>query len=713
MSSKLYIERIDIGAFGGISQKSVSFTDGVNLLSAKNESGKSTLVAALRFALYGFKGRSTSIAENPKKMYMPWSGAAASVAVTVGGSSRLRIERTVQGTKEQALCTDLVTGKALYTGLCFGEELFGISAETFEKTLFFSTLNPPESKDTELASALQNLVFSADEQIGTEKAAKILSAHKNALKGRNAGSGELYKLELEEQQLEEKLLREKNAMQEISALEAAAEHTESAVREREEAAVRLEAEKHNLEKYRAACALNEYEALKTKAAEAKSTLEASPFIDISLEKIEECRVARENKNRAAKQLVEARQQYSNAVNAIPKEDLNDTTLISAQKKHKNAKTISLVLLVACLLLCVVGACGMLILSEKLVSFAAIGIGAFFGILAVCMAVSANKAVKKAGFDSVTALRAAINALPSLRAEREGYKVQAENAQIRVQQATAEYESARRVYSALVPSENDSEVEEMYAGYVQASNLRVGAKAAADAVASFETINNVEELTALAVGAIEPTRPREQIETEYRFATQSAAGLKDKLNDIKNKLAILKASGNDPCATESALIWTRSVLSAKRTEHSALALALEELEAASNEMRSSISPRIASIAGNYFALATGGKYKTIELDTRLYMSYESESGIKSAEHLSAGTRETAYICLRLALIKLIYGEKSVPIVLDDAFAHTDDSRLKSLVDLLCQSGNQVIITSCTDREEKALSLIGARFEKTAL
>lgn len=713
MSNNIYIERIDISAFGGISQKSVSFADGVNLITAQNESGKSTLAAALRFALYGFKGRSTSIADNPKKMYMPWSGAAASVAVTLGGSSRLRIERTVQGTKEQALCTDLVTGKALYTGLCFGEEIFGISAETFEKTLFFSTLNPPESKDTELASALQNLVFSADEQIGTEKAAKALNSHKNALKGRTSGSGEIPRLELEEQQLEERLLQEKNAMDEISRLEAAAAQTAASVREREEAAMRLEAEKLNLEKYRAACALTEYAALKQKAADAKARLEEASFTDISLETIEACRGAREEKNRTAKRLVEARQQYTEAVSALPKDEINDTAMLTAQKKHGSARTSAIVLLIAGVLLCAIGAVGMIVLTEKLIAFAALGVGAMLAIVAVALSVSANAAVKKAGFSSVSELNSAINALPALRAERESCKVQAENAQIRVQQATAEYESARRAYGALVPGEDDGAIDEMYAGYVQASNLRVSAKAAEDALSSFEAINNVEELADMAIGAVEPTRPRDQIETEYKFATQSAAGLKDRLNAIRSKIEVLKASGNDPCKTESALMWTRAVLASKRTEHSALALAIDELEAASNEMRSSISPRIASIAGNYFAVATGGKYRNIELDTRLYMSYESENGVKSAEHLSAGTRETAYLCMRLALIKLIYGEKNVPIVLDDAFAHTDDSRLKGLVGLLCESGNQVIITSCTDREEKVLSLLGAEYENVTL
>ena len=145
MTENLYIERVDITAFGGISGKSLSFDGGLNLLEAPNEGGKSTVAAAVRFALYGFGNRKMSISENPKKKYMPWSGAAASVALILGGSRHLKIERVVQENNEHAVCTDLATGKALYDGGCFGEELFGVGAETFEKIQFFSDLNPPES----------------------------------------------------------------------------------------------------------------------------------------------------------------------------------------------------------------------------------------------------------------------------------------------------------------------------------------------------------------------------------------------------------------------------------------------------------------------------------------------------------------------------------------------------------------------------------------
>lgn len=713
MDGRIYIERVDVGAFGTLAAKSVSFTDGVNLIKAPNESGKSTLAAAIRFALYGFKGRTAAITDNPKKMYLPWSGAAASVAVTLGGDRRLRIERSFKGAKEQAVCTDLATGRSLFAGLCFGEEIFGLSAETFEKTLFFSTLEPPESKDEGLASALQNLLFSADEQIGAEKAAKVLTAHKNALKGRTSGSGEIARLELDEQRLEEKLRGEKGVMREINELEAAYSAAESAYAERAESARRLEAERLNCEKYRAASALAEYGALKEKAERAKNDLQNAPFADLSLEDIEKLRAARDEKRRAEERLEEVRRHAAETGEEKEPTIPDEGGLTSAFKKHKRLTAAFSVLLPLGLLVCALGAALLGFMTQKTAAFAVLGLGVLAVAAAFAARAAARIAVKKAGFASFAKLAAAIDALPALRAERAAFESRAESARIRIKQAEAEYESARRAYAALAPTENDEAVDAMYAGYVLASRLRAFKQAADDAVAGFEARNDTKELAALAEGAVKPLRPREQIETEYRFAAQSAAGLKDKLNDLKSRIEVLKAGGSDPSATESRLLWTRAELEERRLDYEALTVALEELQAANDEMRSSISPRIAALAGDLFAAATGGRYGALELDTRLYLSFESAFGLKSAEHLSAGTREAVYLCLRLAVIKLIYGESKVPIVLDDAFAHTDDERVRNIVKLFCDSGNQIIMAGCTDREERALDRVGAEYGRVAL
>ena len=106
--------------------------------------------------------------------------------------------------------------------------------------------------------------------------------------------------------------------------------------------------------------------------------------------------------------------------------------------------------------------------------------------------------------------------------------------------------------------------------------------------------------------------------------------------------------------------------------------------------------------------TDGKYAALELDNKMSFGFESDFGIKNAEHLSAGTREGLYLCLRLALLRLIYGDEMPPIILDDAFARMDGDRLAAFMKLLASDGNQCLIFACTGREKEALRAVGAEY-----
>jgi len=694
--NKTTIDNIDIAAFGGIANKSISLGSGVNLISAPNEGGKSTLAAAIMFALYGFRGRSQSVLENPKKKYMPWSGAAASGALTLGGDKRLRVQRSVQGNKETAACTDLVTGASLYTGAVFGEEILGISAETFEKTSFFSTLTPPDSKDEPLAAMLQNLMFSADEQVSGEKAVKTLNAYKNSLKGR-AGSGLIPRLETEEQLLEERLVKEKAASAEYDELQSDIKRLNTAIAEKDAEADRAEAARLNLQKYQAACTLQEYIALKEKNAAAQSALENAAGKDLDMEHINRCRAVKEEEKRAAERCDRLKAQLVATENTGGAGD--DISALAARLNKSKRNAVVFWAVGAVLLLAGVA---MLALSLTVPAIAVAVLGVACGVAGVALNSSAGSKAKKKGYSSLSALNTAAELIPLRRAEQ---AASVNSVKQQLSAAEAEYRALVDQASALSAY---GDIDAMFSKYVEASKLRTIAEGAAASLADFEKRHDIAALEQLAVGATAPEKSAQQIETEYRFATQAAKMLRDKLTPKQARLQYLNTAGYDPAAVETALIWKRKELAEAQLKYNALLMAIEELEAADNEMKASISPRIATVAGKYFAAATGGKYTELELDTRLFMSYGSENGIKSAEYLSAGTRDAAYLCLRLALVDMIHGGKKVPLVLDDAFGRMDDTRLKALMDVLCRSGHQLIITSCNGREERALKELGAEY-----
>ena len=67
----MQFRRLD-ATFGKLEHTALSFSDGLNIIEAPNESGKSTLLAFLRAMLYGLSTRERG-AMADKNRYAPWS----------------------------------------------------------------------------------------------------------------------------------------------------------------------------------------------------------------------------------------------------------------------------------------------------------------------------------------------------------------------------------------------------------------------------------------------------------------------------------------------------------------------------------------------------------------------------------------------------------------------------------------------------------------
>ena len=120
------IEKIEIISFGKLKNCVYEAKSGINLLSAPNESGKSTLAAFIKFVFYGFSGtRAQSLGENERKLYTPWDGelAAGSVTVLADGNRFVIERRCMPSGKETVSAIERATGKPAFNGEVPGEAL--------------------------------------------------------------------------------------------------------------------------------------------------------------------------------------------------------------------------------------------------------------------------------------------------------------------------------------------------------------------------------------------------------------------------------------------------------------------------------------------------------------------------------------------------------------------------------------------------------------
>ena len=131
-------------AFGTLQNRTLELEDGLNILQAPNESGKSTWCAFLLAMFYGINSRERDragfIAE--KNRYAPWSGAAMSGRMDCRAlDAELTLTRT---TRRQS--APMGEFRAVYagtgepvpelTGPACGETLLGVSREVYERSAF-------------------------------------------------------------------------------------------------------------------------------------------------------------------------------------------------------------------------------------------------------------------------------------------------------------------------------------------------------------------------------------------------------------------------------------------------------------------------------------------------------------------------------------------------------------------------------------------------
>ena len=121
------------------------------------------------------------------------------------------------------------------------------------------------------------------------------------------------------------------------------------------------------------------------------------------------------------------------------------------------------------------------------------------------------------------------------------------------------------------------------------------------------------------------------------------------------------------------------------------------------MKETVTPKFTQNLSQNIADITNNKYKNVNFNEQAGLVVETEKGdYVSASHLSVGTIEQLYLSLRLSMIKDLSSE-TLPIILDEAFAYFDDERLTNFLETISKKykENQILIFTCTDREQKIL------------
>ncbi|MBQ4528769.1 MAG: AAA family ATPase [Clostridia bacterium] len=167
------IKKIHVESFGKLCGYETELHNGLNVIYAPNESGKSTLLSFIKFMFYGTKIKKQKDELAFKEKYMPWNGMPMGGSIEFEHENRFyvihRMEGMKNGSKEFSI-------KNPYTGEEYkniddaGKFFFGVGEAGFSDTCFVENFNTIGSNEDLLSS----LSGEAADNLSYTKAIKVL-----------------------------------------------------------------------------------------------------------------------------------------------------------------------------------------------------------------------------------------------------------------------------------------------------------------------------------------------------------------------------------------------------------------------------------------------------------------------------------------------------------------------------------------------------------
>ena len=724
-------------SFGSLQNAELTLDEGLNVITAPNESGKSTWAAFLMAMLYGVDSseRTTKTNLPVKTKFKPWSGAPMEGRMELEWQGkRITIERSTKGRVPMGefRAYETASGQAVagMTGENCGELLLGVSRSVFERSAFIGQGAMALTSDAELEKRLSSLVTAGDETVSFSDTQKTLRDWRNRCRHNRTGLLPQTLMELQEtENTLEQIRRLHRSDMELTA------RREAYLAQQEKlqtlvAALKAREANRALEKKTAAeQVLKEAENARRQAEQAASALPERETLQ-ELEKQLALLEAEARRLPAEAEEAPVPPECPAAFRGLPEEkivpaaqkDAQEAERLSQGKRRSSYPALALLALALALqaaVFLIEG--GTLRLVLRLV-LAALAAGALIWMLLLrrknreldAQLARAQGLLQKYGvktYGELVPLAAEYCAQLRLYAQKtkqhETRRMELEEERRRVAEQKARLLGQISMLSPEAAADTEA-----------AHRAIAAALAALDAVEKARQEENAAksryEAVCAALSGVRPVQAPEMDLTGYELGSvsnellrlnSSLADVRSQLDQSRGRVAAL----GDPAELEAKREALTARAEALTKRYDALELALGALENANGELQTRFSPQISALAGKLLGEMTGERYDTILLgsDLRAEARERGELVTRQLLYLSGGTADQVYLAVRLAICKLALGE-DVPIVLDDALVRFDDERMRAALTLLRQEAGtrQIILFTCQKREQAALEQIQA-------
>ena len=172
---------------------------------------------------------------------------------------------------------------------------------------------------------------------------------------------------------------------------------------------------------------------------------------------------------------------------------------------------------------------------------------------------------------------------------------------------------------------------------------------------------------------------------------------------------------DLAQIEEELVSTEEEYDGLMKKNNSMIVVKQALENAYEKMKNNVTPKFTNSLSENIAKISNHKYNKVAINDENGMMVELASGeYVPAERLSLGTIDQLYLSLRLSMNKEVSTE-NMPVILDESFAYYDEERLENILKYLADNykEKQIIILTCTNREENIYDRLGYEYNKVRL
>ena len=627
-------------SFGKLENETLSFHDGLNVIHAPNESGKSTWCAFIRAMLYGVDSgeRAKGSFIPDKQRYAPWSGAAmeGQMEVTVDRCNITLTRSTKAKNAPMREFSATYTGTNVrvegMTGANAGEQLTGVTRDVFRRSAFVEQGSVAVSGSPDLERRINAIVSTGEEETSYSEADARLRAWQRKRRYNRRGM--------------------------LPELESKIDSSRRLLEDMDGSAGNIETLEQRLEQTRSDCARLENEVTESRKRQRRASIEtlsrgrnelaaASAAHDEAMEELSVQRAAlRQSRFGGAD---------PRSVDRQAQEDLAQMAALKEVYRKKNSP----LLLILLFLLTAVGVT-LYTAFDSLVYIIAAGVFLVGAIVALAFYMKAKQAAAKALDERKQLLKAyGIAHAPELKRALEDY---------------------RQLYAAVVKAEgHERETRDNY------ETLR-------------RRQEKLEENALADLDFVGGSSPAARLGRELNAKRAEAEKLSAQIATLKGRLSAM----GDTMVLRSELGTMEDERAQLEQEYEDIALAAETLRAADEELQSRFSPELGRVAAEYMSRVTGGRYSQVLLnrDFSAMTRTQNDTVAHESNYLSAGTVDLLYLAVRLAVCELALPEgEPCPLIIDDALVNLDETRLAQAMELLKDIARkrQVILFTCRKTE----------------